>query len=59
MTSDMGLLVHQASLGPPNRQVILQQTSVDIEGMDLEKILRVVLESDEPIQQQALEPRML
>jgi hypothetical protein len=32
---------------------------VDIEGMDLEKILRVVLESDEPIQQQALEPRML
>lgn len=38
MTSDMGLLVHQASLGPPDRQAILQQTGVDIEGMDLEEV---------------------
>ena len=33
LTSDQGEKVHQASLGPPDRQAILNQAGVDIDGM--------------------------
>ena len=38
LTSDQGLLVHQASQGPPDRLAILNQAGVDIDGMTAEEI---------------------
>lgn len=38
LTSDQGLGVHQASLGPPDRQAILDQAGVDIAEMSAEQI---------------------
>ena len=38
LTSDQGEKVHQASLGPPDRQAILNQAGVDIDGMTDEEI---------------------
>jgi hypothetical protein len=38
LTSDQGLAVHLASLGPPDRQAILEQAGVDIAGMTAAEI---------------------
>lgn len=38
LTSDQGARVREASLGPPDRQAILDQAGVDIEGMSAEEI---------------------
>ena len=38
LTSDQGLAVHEASLGPPDKEAILEQAGVDITGMSATEI---------------------